>query len=75
MSRCTCPIHSDGVITPKEFKERFKVGDIISSWSTDKAVKITAIGENRVLYLDHRNKERVASLRRAWVLAPKQEIQ
>lgn len=45
-----CPHCQAPKLTPKEFRETFKVGDIISGWSTGKKVRITAIGEERFLY-------------------------
>lgn len=52
-------------ITAEQFKERFKVGDTVIGWSTDKKITITGIGERRFLYkaIDYSpNKERVASM-------------
>lgn len=63
---CTCPVHGSSVFTPEEFRKKYRVGDVITSWSTDKPAKITAIGESRILYVDHRNRESVCSMRRAW---------
>ena len=37
-------------MSAKEFRSKFRVGDIISGWPTGKKVKITAIGRTRFLY-------------------------
>jgi hypothetical protein len=38
-------------MTPEIFKNTFKVGDTITSWSTKKPAIITAIGHSRFLYV------------------------
>jgi hypothetical protein len=55
------------VMTPKEFKATFKIGDVICGYSTNKRVKITAIGEERFMYVSvdcasEKGKERVAKM-------------
>lgn len=58
-------------MTPDKFRELFKVGDKLTAWSTDKPVIITAIGDNRVMFLDNK-KERTASMRLPWRKADEQ---
>jgi hypothetical protein len=50
---------------PESFKENFNVGDVVTSWSTDKPVTITAIGSDRFLAHDGK-RETVCTMRRAW---------
>jgi hypothetical protein len=54
------------VLTEKQFKSQFKIGDKATAWATDKVALITAIGEYRVLYTDFRGQERAASQRMRW---------
>lgn len=64
---------SPGFLTTKEFKEQFKVGDVIMGWSTRKECLITAIGEERILYRSYRYggelepTERVAKIRQLFL--------
>lgn len=48
--------------TPETFKQTFKVGDVIESWSTCKRLRITAIGESRFLGKDYKGDERVCTM-------------
>ena len=51
-------------MTSKEFKSKFKVGDTIIGYSTNKRMLITAIGIDRFLYTqDNGTKERVAAFK------------
>lgn len=70
---CGTPIGSrDGRMryTAQSFKATFKVGDFISGWGTGVTYQITAIGEQRILMMDGRNKERVSLItaQHGWVL-------
>lgn len=68
-------------MTVDEFKTLFKVGDIITGWSTRKRIKITAIGEERILFRDFAcdsyrpSIERVAKIRQSfnWQLVESEE--
>lgn len=40
------------IIPIEEFKQTFKVGDLIEGYATNKIVKITAIGNEKFLYID-----------------------
>lgn len=56
-------------MNPERFKKTFKVGDIVTAWSTDKKVKITGIGETRVMFIDEysvKPKELIASMNLPW---------
>lgn len=48
--------------TKEEFKRTFSIGDSLTGWSTGKQVKITAIGEDKFLALDHHGRERVCTI-------------
>lgn len=50
------------VMSVKEFKEKFKVGDKLEGFSTNKSMVITAIGRDRFLYTCDSNKESVGSI-------------
>lgn len=53
--------------TATRFKKTFKVGDVVTAWPTSKKVRISAIGESRLLYIDiGGTKERVASFNLPW---------
>lgn len=39
-------------MSPDQFRARFKVGDWITGWATERAVQITAIGNIRFLFRD-----------------------
>lgn len=49
--RCGNPV-SPHYMTPDEFRAKFKPGDVVLGWSTRKRCRITAIGEERILYRD-----------------------
>lgn len=49
----------------ESFIKNFKIGDIVTAWPTDRAVVITAIGRQRILFED-RGKECVGSLSLKW---------
>jgi len=49
--RCAC---AGTPLTIEEFRQKFKVGDRITGWSTGKVATITAIGEFRFLFKDFR---------------------
>lgn len=55
--------------TPESFKSAFKVGDMVCGWGTGLTLMITAIGEKRVLLMDHRDKERTCMIeaQHGWV--------
>lgn len=58
-------------LTPEEFKAKFKVGDVVTCWSTGLQVTITAIGETRILAWDEqggRKREAVSSMKQCWRL-------
>ncbi len=67
--RCGAP-RNPGQMPVDEFKSLFKVGDILTGWSTRKKIRITAIGEERILYRHadgHRPEiERVAKIRQSF---------
>lgn len=69
--RCGAP-RSRGQMTVDEFKTLFKVGDVVTGWSTRKRCRITAIGEERILYRDialdsyRPSIERVAKIRQSF---------
>ena len=54
------------VLTPAQFQKRFKVGDKVTAWSTDKPVILTAIGKERVLFTDYRGNERAGTQKMRW---------
>lgn len=68
---CKADLPSD-YLDAEGFKKTFKVGDVVSAWSTGKKVVITAIGETRILHrnIDTEtgvwNKEKVSSMRLPW---------
>lgn len=67
----SCPHCSNLKMSCKEFKEAFKPGDLIQGWSTGKVVEITAVGQQRFLYIQdsmgRRNKEFVQSIAAPWM--------
>jgi hypothetical protein len=69
--RCGAPTNQ-GQMSCEEFKTLFKVGDIITGWSTRKRIRITAIGEERILFRDidldsyRPSIERVAKIRQSF---------
>lgn len=69
--RCGAP-RQRGQMTVDEFKRLFSVGDIITGWSTRKKIRITAIGEERILFRDialdsyRPSIERVAKIRQSF---------
>lgn len=77
--RCGAP-RNPGQMAVDEFKKLFKVGDVILGWSTRKRIRITAIGEERILYRDlaldsyRPGVERVAKMRQSfnWELEKKE---
>jgi hypothetical protein len=46
----------------KQFKSYFKVGDLITGWSTGLTLEITAIGNKRFIGLDQYDRERVCTI-------------
>lgn len=73
MSRKNCEhCNPSNFPNPTQFKEQFKIGDIVSSWPTGKTVRITAIGKFRFLAVDTydevngRESETVCTMKAKW---------